>query len=127
LAFQVSLLRLPIGRYWSKHAPMPVGQASMLNICFFYLSFYLFSPRPSIAMEPLTLVALGVAAVVVALLVARRSVSPAPPQTGLLKPSIFKPTPEMKISVPALLSLPRFDQFQLSTVYNASPISTPIF
>jgi hypothetical protein len=50
-------------------------------------------------MEPLTLVALGVAAVVVALLVARRSVSPAPPQTGLLKPSIFKPTPEMKISV----------------------------
>src|SRR3989344_3056610 len=83
---------------------MPVGQASMLNICFvfcfFYLSFYLFSPRPSIAMEPLTLVALGVAAVVAALLVARRSVSPAPPQTGLLQPSIFKPTPEMKISVP---------------------------
>ncbi len=60
-------------------------------------------------MEPLTLVALGVAAVVVALLVARRSVSPAAPQTGLLKPSIFKPTPEMKISVPKLSFYPSLD------------------
>jgi hypothetical protein len=79
-------------------------------------------------MEPLTLVALGVAAVVVALLVARRSVSPAPPQTGLLKPSIFKPTPEMKISVPKRfypsLDLINFN-YQLSIMRHQ--ITTPIF
>jgi hypothetical protein len=49
-------------------------------------------------MELLTLVTLGVVALVVALLIARQFASPAPPQTALLKPSIFRPTPEMKIN-----------------------------